>query len=270
MAALDPVTAQEMMNKLAEDRATYLETLNRAHELLAQALVAAGSGKPTPKLTIHTVRRSTADSLDTAKTFDTVGTLETPKTFDTKNTLDVDSIQKTSAHSFEDYSDTDDDESLFVQQTLPSETYDEEGLRRHILGYDWTQAGRDILGDTLNDKKLLQRSHVFPQTQGPVTDRSNLTHYSIFDVGNDGAPLEIMSASDKGTTSRAQAIWNNLKEINANPDRQRLAVGRITIVREPSPLLFAALHYTMSKHFDVDEMFQLLVDLHTKVRGPFQ
>ena len=252
---LDANMAQEMINKLAEDRANYLDTLNRAHELLAQALVAAGSDQPPtplPQLTVTSVRRNTANSL------------ETSRTLDTKTTLDVDSIHK-SARSFEDESDTDDDESLFVQQTLPSETYDEEGLRNHIVGYDWTEAGRAILGDIVNDKKIWQKRSVFPQTQGAVTDRSHLTHFSIFDVGNDGAPLEIMSAADKGSSSKAQAIWEKLKDINANPERQRLAVGRITIVREPSPLLFAALHYTMSPHFDVDEMFQLLVDLHTKV-----
>jgi len=30
-------------------------------------------------------------------------------------------------------------------------------------------------------------------------------------------------------------------------------------VREPSPLLFGALHYTLNKHFDMDEIFSLLV-----------
>ena len=64
--------------------------------------------------------------------------------------------------------------------------------------------------------------------------------------------------------SRALAIWNQIKSINAGPKEQRVAVGRITIVREPSPLLFAALHYTMREHFDMDEAFQLLVDEKTR------
>lgn len=37
------------------------------------------------------------------------------------------------------------------------------------------------------------------------------------------------------------------------------------IVREPTPILFAALHYTMNQHFDMDEMFELLIGLQTKV-----
>ena len=245
--ALDAATAREMMNKLAEDRAQYLETLNRAHNVLAQALLASGSNKPVPEFSFTSTRRNTAETFDTKTTLDR---------------LDVDSNKKPSSLSFEDESESDDDESLFVQQTLPAETYDEEGLRRHILEYDWTEAGKEILGDIVEDRKALKRP-LFPRTPVSVTDK---LHHSIFDVGNDGAPLEIISAADTGTRSKAQTIWNNISELNANPEKERQAVGRITIVREPSPILFAALHYTMHKHFDVDEMFQLLVDLHTKVR----
>lgn len=46
--------------------------------------------------------------------------------------------------------------------------------------------------------------------------------------------------------------------MNADPARQKQAVGRITIVREPSPLLYAALHYTIKDHFDMDRIFEML------------
>ena len=78
-------------------------------------------------------------------------------------------------------------------------------------------------------------------------------------MGNDGAPLPIRLTSE-ASMSRALVIWNKIKSTNAGSEEQRLAVGRITIVREPSPLLFAALHYTMREHFDMDEAFQLLID----------
>lgn len=42
-----------------------------------------------------------------------------------------------------------------------------------------------------------------------------------------------------------------------------------SIVREPSPILFAALHYTMNDHFDMDEVFRLLVEANTKVRTSY-
>lgn len=232
--ALDAAIAQEMIKKLAEDRATYLDTLSRAHDVLAKALEAAATGKDPPKLTSEAVRRNTA------------------------NTIDVESIQKSSTFSPDD-SDTDDNESMFVQEPLPQEQYDEAGLKKHIREYQWDSSHKEIMGTVLDNKQLLERTCIFPITRGPVDDRSHLSHYSIFDVSNDGAPLEIHRANEK-PVSRAQAIWNNIKSINADDSRSRKAVGRITVVREPSPLLFAALHYTHNSHFDMDEAFRMLVE----------
>ena len=158
--ALDAATAQEMLKQLADDRTKYFETLTRAHDVLAEALSAAASGKSPPRLTTEAVHRKTeADSV----------------------THEVETVSKDSANSVEeDYSDTDDDESLFVQQTLPKEVYDEEGLRKHIKEYDWTEAGRDILGDIVGRDQVVQRGTIFPTSTGEVEDRSHLSHYSIF------------------------------------------------------------------------------------------
>ncbi len=265
--ALDAATAQEMLKQLADERTKYLDTLNRAHDVLAQALTTASSGKPPPRLTTEAVRRTTGPE---------------------SATLEVESVSKDSGNFVEDDSDTDDDESLFVQQTLPKESYDEEGLRKHIKEYEWTEAGRDILGDIAGRDQVVRRGTIFPTSIGEVEDRSHLSHYSIFNgmykssqcrvhcsyigcsvlthlslVGNDGAPLRILHNS-KTPMSRALDIWHQIKSINTGSEEQRLAVGRITIVREPSPLLFAALHYTMRERFDMDEVFQLLVDDKTK------
>lgn len=186
--ALDATTAQEMIQKLAEDRAKYLDTLSRAHDVLAQALTAAAAGKQPPRLTIETVQSSL-----------------------TGITPDIESLQKDSTLSAEDDSITDENESLFVQQALPEETYHEEALRKHISQHPWTNAGRAILGDVLNNLQLLEQSCIFPVILGAVNDRSHLSHYSIFDVGSDGAPLPIRNASDSRPCSRALAIWKNLK-----------------------------------------------------------
>ena len=158
--ALDAATAQEMLKQLADDRTKYFETLTRAHNVLADALSAAASGKPPPRLTTEAVRRNTGSE---------------------SATLEVETVSKDSANSIEgEYSDTDDDESLFVQQTLPAEVYDEEGLRKHIKEYDWTEAGRDILGDIAGRVEVVQRGTIFPTSIGEVEDRSHLSHYSIF------------------------------------------------------------------------------------------
>ena len=157
--ALDAATAQEMLKQLTDDRTKYFDTLSRAHDVLAQALTAASSGKPPPRLTTEAVRGNTGA---------------------VSATLEVESVPKDSGNSIEEDSDTDDDESLFVQQTLPKESYDEEGLRKHIKEYDWTEAGRDILDDIAGKDQVVQRGTIFPTKAGEAEDRSHLSHYSIY------------------------------------------------------------------------------------------
>ena len=157
--ALDAATAQEMLKQLADDRTKYFDTLNRAHHVLSQALVATSSGKSPPRLTTEAVRRNTGTE---------------------SATLDVESLSKDSGNFVEEASDTDDDESLFVQETLPRESYNEEGLREYIKENDWTEAGRTILGDIVGGHRPVQRGTIFPTSLGEVEDRSHLSHYSIF------------------------------------------------------------------------------------------
>ena len=157
--ALDAATAQEMLKQLADDREKYIETFTRAHDILAQALVAASSGKPPPPLTIETSRRNGGPLSPTSE---------------------VESVSKDSGNSIEEDSDTDDDESLFVQHTLPMEVYDEKGLRKHIKEYEWTEAGREILGNIAGKDLVVERKTIFPTKLGEVEDRSHLSHYSIF------------------------------------------------------------------------------------------
>jgi hypothetical protein len=46
-----------------------------------------------------------------------------------------------------------------------------------------------------------------------------------------------------------------------------LTLNLASIVREPSPVIFGAIHLTMNKYFDVDELFENLVsDESTSVR----
>lgn len=163
--ALDAATARDLVNQLTEDRATFLDAIGRTNELLTRLLESQthATGRDNPPLTTERLRRNTAATLATSTTDDIVTT-----TKDSNFSIDIDS-------------DTDDDESLFVQQKLPPESFDEEGLRKHIRDYSWTEAGKNILGQILDDDEVLTRRHLFPIRSGPVRDRSHLSHYSIFD-----------------------------------------------------------------------------------------
>ena len=67
----------------------------------------------------------------------------------------------------------------------------------------------------------------------------------------------------------AEETSNDLLKINSSHvnvyELAGLELKIERIVREPTPILFAALHYTMNQHFDMDEMFELLIGLQTKV-----
>ncbi|KAH6605991.1 gtpase-activator for ras-like gtpase containing [Trichoderma cornu-damae] len=53
----------------------------------------------------------------------------------------------------------------------------------------------------------------------------------------------------------APMLWEAIKDVNPSGK----AVGRITIVQEPTPLMLAALHLTMSPHFDMTELLHHLL-----------
>ena len=251
--ALDATTVQDLIKRLEEDRKAHLESVNKTHELLKQLISASAAGSSSVPFTSERSRRYTGTTLAT--------------------TLDFESVQKSSTLSANDESETDEDEALYVQDPLPAESYDEDGLKKHIREYNWTDAGKNILQGLLDKPEILQRSSIFP-TQDPAEDRSHLSHYTIYDgmccytqeessnmlhvVGNDGAPVELQFATPTEPKIQAREIWRRISSVNADQTRLKRAVGRITIIREPSPSLFAALHYTLNKHFDVDEMFQLL------------
>ncbi|KAK3384966.1 hypothetical protein B0H63DRAFT_472038 [Podospora didyma] len=56
-------------------------------------------------------------------------------------------------------------------------------------------------------------------------------------------------------SGRDQEGWLAIKEVNDDGE----AVGRMTILQEPSPLMLGAAHLALKKHFDMDELFQNLI-----------
>lgn len=153
--ALDAATAQELVRKLAADREAYLETLNKSHELLIQ-LITGNTIVPSslPRLTSDVFRQ-----------------------FPT-STLDVESVQKGSGFSGDFDTDSDDPQSLSIQNPLSTEEFTEQGFKKHLLEYKWPEASKKILHGVLENNELLGRSPIFPSGQKPVPDRSHLTHYT--------------------------------------------------------------------------------------------
>ncbi|KAF2119694.1 hypothetical protein BDV96DRAFT_486430 [Lophiotrema nucula] len=217
-----------------EELRKQLETLQRSHDTLLRSLAASngsfGPSSETTNIPGSGIKHRNSDAA-TAVFADT-------------STLSGES--------------EDEDESYFVQDELPSQSYDHEHLREHLKKHDFNEHGREILSAIITDRGRLKQPYLFPQGSGPAEDRSHYSHYQVYDVGQDGATTLIESSGNENT-SRAVEAWHSIKDINADHSKDKKAVGRITIAREPSPILFGALHLAMHNAFDMDELFRHLV-----------
>lgn len=157
-----------------------------------------------------------------------------------------------------DDSDNEEDD-FYVQSELPSRSFDHEHLRDHLKNHSWTAHGREILSTILADPvKLSKQPHLFHMGSGPTDDRSHYSHFQVYNVGPNGVPKLVEATSPDNDMSNATQIWASLRDICKEKDE--VVAGRITIAREPSPILFGALHLTLHDAFDMDELFEHLVE----------
>ena len=249
---------ETLIRELDKQREAYMETFQKVNELLAKNLAATASAiaakdttsgasphPPSEKSRQRSTSRATSEQDSHVR-----------KTSTGLSTFITSSESKATG---EDSDDEDQDEALYVQTPLESQSYDEEGLRNHLRSYKWNDYGKKILEGVAGNPRLLSQSSLIPDRKGPMPDRSHYSHYQVFAVGPDGSPLPIERPVIEQESGRAMAIWQAIKEINP-PSRERKAVGRITTIREPSPILFGAVHHVMDNAFNVDELFRYLAD----------
>jgi hypothetical protein len=156
---------------------------------------------------------------------------------------------------------SDDEEEYYVSDELPSYSFDHENLREHLRTHNWTEQGREILASIVsNPARLSKQPHLFHMESGPADDRSHYSHFQVYNVGPNGLPelVEVTGPDQHNDMSKATEIWHSLRDIGKQEDQA--VVGRITIAREPSPILFGALHLTLHDAFDMDELFHHIVD----------
>jgi hypothetical protein len=217
-----------------EELRKQLESLQRSHEALLKSITQSnGSFGPVSEIG-HVRRTSTRDDRHV-----------TNAVFADSSTLSDDS--------------EDEDELFFVQDELPSQSFDHEHLREHLKKHSWTDHGREILSSLFKDRGRLKDPSLFPTKAGPAEDRSHYSHFQVYDVGIDGVAELVETSGQDNDMSRAHEIWHSIKDIGTGKSKVQKPVGRITIAREPSPILFGALHLTMNNTFDVDELFRHLV-----------
>lgn len=222
---------ESALQKFEAQKDAYFQTMEKVHDLLSQNLASktdspirrpqsqrAATGSNTPK--DQTARAVASDIRLNRNVTDLSATA--PSLFS----------KGTGEESDEEHSD----DQLYAQDPLTTESYDEEGLRQHLISTPWDEYGWEILKDILTNGMINNASHgrehtLFSTSKGPAEDRSHLSGHQVWDVGSDGAPLAVENFGLENEHSKAMAIWHCLKEVNPL-SKDRKAVGRITIMRE--------------------------------------
>jgi hypothetical protein len=104
--------------------------------------------------------------------------------------------------------ESDDDDELYVQTPWPPYKFGHEDLRRHLNTYQFKAHSHVLLETVVKNGRLLNPS-LFPEC--PAEEKWHNSHYSVFDVGVDGALLSRREVVKDGTTSIDSAIWQAIQ-----------------------------------------------------------
>ena len=241
---MDNAAVGEILKKLDADREAYLATLTKVHQTLAHILAQNHTlAEPAEAASVPRDQLPTSSSFPALPTLISSARTTRPRP---SSVLELGSYKKGSIFTGEESSDSDDDESFFTQDPLPAEYFSEDDLIEHFKTYDWSKHGRLVLGD-LADRRI---------TPSPLFEKSSSNYADIYEIGCDGSAL--LTNRDDALDGVA-AAWEGIRSVNHHGSRRK-AVGKIMTLREPSPVLSAAAHLTMNKHFDMDNIFRLLTD----------
>lgn len=268
LMAIDNEIITQLIQQLEADRKAYLSTFEKIHETLAQALTSQPDALSEIRPGIS--QRPTVSSFGSLVVTATDPPPSSPKiapstisrrTNPSSRPLDKDDPRNHSIWSADDSSDSEDDESYFAQETLPSKEFTEDDLIQHLMTHDWDKYSMFILQDLLRNINQFGNGIFNKDRQAHQLDASH-EHADIYHVGTDGAPLRY---SKSGTDDGPLATWEALRSINIDPSRKQ-AVGRIITMREPPPSLLAGLHLTMNEYFDMDSIYRLLINDDTPTK----
>ena len=199
MATVPPtLSTEELLKNLEEQHQAYLKTFQLVHQALSQAAqgvsapsasAAAQPAQPTQSAPSRRRRRSTLDISNEAPSLHSAD--RKPSTYHS-SVLTGES----------DESDADDE--LYVQTPLPKYKFDKEDLRTHLKTYEFNEYGKTLLKPIVQNGRLRDPTALFPKYL-PEENWHN-SHYSVFDVGRDGAPLNRHEVVEVGS-SIDSAIW---------------------------------------------------------------
>lgn len=196
------MSAEELLRKLDAERDAYLATFQQVHEALSRAIIADATSTPAQTFQVSSPTKPVSDRVSRLSISDSVRKASTlgPSTF------------KSSIGTGDD-DESDDDEALYVQDLLPSTSFDDEHLRSHLKSYDWNESSLKILSPVISEDGKLSSPHLWPESlhyPHGHDDRSNDSLYQVFDVGADGAPLPLHT-DNALKMLKGQTMWHHMK-----------------------------------------------------------
>ena len=225
------------------EREVHLAALTKAYSFLAEALDPAGVQPP--------LRNSSNNGAQ-------LRNIAPSGHHQPRSRLDVNTLRHDVIY-LEEYSSSeeeDDVETFFPHQHLQSESFSEDDLIYHLRNYSWdTKATHTLLGALLINADNIKSNLLIDEKKSWNHD-SQLTHFAVVNIGRNGRLIR-HDGTEGTRRSRNEHIW---RMINGTNVEFAHAVGKIAVIGEPSPSMFAALHLTMSPHFDMDHVFRILSD----------
>ncbi|PTB61992.1 hypothetical protein BBK36DRAFT_1094709, partial [Trichoderma citrinoviride] len=166
-----------------------------------------------------------------------------------------------------------------VHQAITPMSFSDDMLFRHLRGSDFVPEFASLLVDDDEDEPPpwdIDSVQAFHEVAAVEDERFGNSTFEVYEVSEDGRAVK-MNANARVDADRgrgfvryggeeesleppdgivdAPTVWETIKDVNTSGK----AVGRITIVQEPTPLMLAALHLTMSPHFDMTELLHHLL-----------
>jgi hypothetical protein len=190
------LNTEELLKRLDEQHQAYLKTFKLVHEALAQNTATkpgppAPSSPPLQPTVISATKRRRRSTLE----------------------VDADRPEPRKPSTYHssvltgESSESDEDDELYVQTPLAPYKYEDKHLREHLQTHKFNEEGQILLDSIVRDGVLLHPS-IFPKYD--PDEKFHNSHYTIFDVGKDGAPLSRYLVVEPGS-SIDSSIWQAIQ-----------------------------------------------------------
>ncbi|KAK6065700.1 CorA Mg2+ transport-like protein [Seiridium cupressi] len=145
---------------------------------------------------------------------------------------------------------------ISVQQSLPAYTFHDDDLYCYLKQSQFSEATQIALDDVYRRRDELESQSMFQFFNDQHDKLYDSAAYGVYDIGKNGSinPKHQAEDNDAELILDAKTVWDTVKSVSSDG----FAAGRMTSLMDPSPLMLGVIHFSMSSHFDMDELFQHL------------